>query len=212
MENNFLKRHPLLLRLLLLTALWTSITSLGPYRLLFAAEPPPVASASSNYVLSGSDVILVKVFQEPDLDSQYRISKDGSINMPLIGTVNIGGKTITDAAALIRDRLAKGYLRNPQVRVNVIQYAPRRFSVLGNVQKPGNYTMGEEISTNLLEAIAMAGGFSKSADLGSVVVRRREGGKETVVEVDARKMGKMHAPPPFQILPGDTIIVGERLF
>ena len=92
----------------------------------FCLAADPEHGASSNYLLSGSDVILVKVFQEPDLDSQHRISKDGTVTMPLIGVVNLGGKNVDEAANIIRDRLAKGYLRNPQVRVNIIQYVQRR--------------------------------------------------------------------------------------
>lgn len=179
---------------------------------LFAADLVPTRSEASNYQLSGSDVILVKVFQEPDLDSQHRISRDGTITLPLIGSVNVGGKTVAEAAALIRDRLAKGYLRNPQVRVNIIQYAPRRFSVLGQVQRPGSYPMGEETSTELLEAIAMAGGFAKSADMTKVTVRRRVAGEDQFFELNARALRKSTGKDSFAVQPGDTIIVAERLF
>ena len=213
MENRLLKPHPyrpLSGLLALLPLLLTLLFGLH----LRAAEPEPHAGTAptSNYLLSGSDVILVKVFQEPDLDSHYRISNDGTITMPLIGAVNLVGKNVSEAANLIRDLLAKGYLRNPQVRVNIVQYTPRRYSVLGQVQRPGNYSMGEETATNLLEAIAMAGGFSKSADLGSVTVRRKIDGQEKVFEVNAKNMSKSREKGSFQIIAGDTIIVGERLF
>jgi polysaccharide export outer membrane protein len=132
--------------------------------------------------------------------------------MPLIGVVHVGEKNVGDAANLIRDLLAKGYLRNPQIRVNILQYAPRRYSVLGQVQKPGTYNLGEETVTTLLEAVAMAGGFSKSADLGSVVVRRKVDGQEKVFEVNTKNPGKGQTKDALQIIAGDTIIVGERLF
>ena len=210
MENYLLKTQIQWSRSLLALVL---ALFLGGIRDLSAADPEPhSASPGSNYLLTGSDVILVKVFQEPDLDSQHRISKDGTIVMPLIGVVNVGGKNVGDAANLIRGMLARGYLRNPQVRVNILQYAPRRYSVLGQVQRPGNYNMGEETVTTLLEAVAMAGGFSKSADLGSVIVRRKVNGQEKVFEVNAKNMGKGQAKDAFQIIAGDTIIVGERLF
>jgi polysaccharide export outer membrane protein len=117
-----------------------------------------------NYILSPSDIILVKVFEDPDLDSQYRISQDGTINFPLIGLVKLSGQSVAESATTIRERLLKGYLRNPQVRVNVIQYAKRYITVLGQVQKPGSYFLPDERHTDLLQIIAMAGGFTRLAD------------------------------------------------
>src|SRR5262249_18401978 len=91
-----------------------------------AAQP----STQSSYVLCASDVVQVKVYQEDDLESKLRISRDGTTTFPLIGVINLGGKTVEQAAALIRDALAKDYLVNPQVTVTVLEYAKRRFTVL----------------------------------------------------------------------------------
>src|SRR6516164_2112001 len=112
------------------------------------------AGVPENYILSPMDIVLVKIFEQPDLDSQYRISQDGTINFPLIGLVRISGETVSQAANTIRDSLMIGYLRNPQVRVNVIHYAKRRFTVLGQGQRPGSYVLPEEEHVDLLQAIA----------------------------------------------------------
>jgi polysaccharide export outer membrane protein len=191
------------------------------------AQPPTVApqaqpttvvpqaqssAALDNYILSPNDIVLVKVFEEPDLDSQHRISQDGTINFPLVGVIQISGRTVAQAASTIRDRLVKGYLRNPQVRVNVIQYASRRITVLGQVQKPGSYVLPSEERVDLLQAIAMAGGFTRMADEGRVRVRRNVNGVETIIKVNVHAETKNTSSELFEVQPDDKISVGERIF
>jgi protein involved in polysaccharide export with SLBB domain len=182
-----------------------------------AQTPTVVPQAQSsavldNYILSPNDIVLVKVFEEPDLDSQHRISQDGTINFPLVGVVQISGRTVSQAASTIRDRLVKGYLRNPQVRVNVIQYASRRITVLGQVQKPGSYVLPSEERVDLLQAIAMAGGFTRMADEGRVRVRRNVNGVETIIKVNVHAETKNTSSELFEVQPDDKITVGERIF
>jgi polysaccharide export outer membrane protein len=183
------------------------------------AQPPsavaPQAESSStldNYILSPNDIVLVKVFEDPDLDSQHRISQDGTINFPLIGVVQISGRTVTQAANTIRDRLLRGYLRNPQVRVNVIQYASRRITVLGQVQRPGSYVLPNEERVDLLQAIAMAGGFTRLADEGRVLVRRNVNGVDTILKINAHAETKNSSSQLFEVEPDDRITVRERIF
>ena len=179
-----------------------------------SAVTPQVQSTSTldNYILSPNDIVLVKVFEDPDLDSQHRISQDGTINFPLIGVVQISGRTVTQAANTIRDRLLKGYLRNPQVRVNVIQYASRRITILGQVEKPGSYVLPSEEHVDLLQAIAMAGGFTRLADEGKVLVRRNVNGVETILKVNAHAETKNSSSQLFEVQPDDKITVRERIF
>ena len=169
-------------------------------------------STLDNYILSPNDIILVKVFEDPDLDSQHRISQDGTINCPLIGVVQISGRTVTQAANTIRERLLKGYLRNPQVRVNVIEYASRRITILGQVGRPGSYLLPNEEHVDLLEAIAMAGGFTRLADEGKVLVRRNVNGVETILKVNAHAETKNSSSQLFEVQPDDKITVRERIF
>ena len=172
----------------------------------------PSSAALDNYILSPNDIVLVKVFEEPDLDSQHRISQDGTINFPLVGVIQISGRTVAQAASTIRERLLKGYLRNPQVRVNVIQYASRRITVLGQVQKPGSYVLPSEERVDLLQAIAMAGGFTRLADEGRVRIRRNVNGVETIIKVNVHAETKNTSSELFEVQPDDKITVGERIF
>ena len=175
------------------------------------AAAPPLAEPRT-YVLSPNDVVQVRVYQEDDLETKMRIGKDGTTSFPLIGVINLGGKTVAQAADLIRARLADGYLVNPQITVSVIEYAKRRFTVLGQVQKPGTYEIPNEESMTFLQAVAMAGGYTRLANRGSVTVTRMVGGKKTNFNLDLKSATSDLNTQPFEILPDDTITVAERIF
>lgn len=175
---------------------------------------PSIAGAAdeASYVLVPNDVVEIKVFQEDDLEAKLRISPKGTVTFPLIGVVAIGGRTPQDAAALIRAALAKDYLVNPQVTVTVMDYGKRRFTVLGQVQKPGSYDIPEREKITLLDAIAMAGGYTRIADPGKVTLRRKVGAEEGVLRLNAKTMARDDRVAPVEIKPGDIITIGESLF
>jgi len=185
----------------------------------FAQTPSPRDSSEltgglpkANYVLATNDLISVKVFQEDDLQTQVRVAKDGTITFPLIGVVRVGGKTPQEAARTIRDMLAKGYLVNPQVTVNVLEYFKYRLTVLGQVQKPGSYDFPDRDRLTLLEAIGLAGGYTRAADPSKVLVKRLVNGKEVVYRLNAKNMASQQSTTAFEVLPGDVITVAESIF
>jgi protein involved in polysaccharide export with SLBB domain len=163
-------------------------------------------------MLSPNDVIQVKVYQEEDLETKMRIAKDGTASFPLIGVIQIGGKTVEQATALIRDLLDKDFLVNPQVTLTVVEYAKRRFTVLGQVQKPGAYEIPNEESVSLLQAIAMAGGYTRLANPGRITISRTSGVQKTTLMVDGRAMASDSTMKSFVVYPEDTITVAERVF
>ena len=167
---------------------------------------------SQTYMLAPNDVVQIKVYQEDDLETKARIGRDGAISFPLIGVVLIGGKTVEQAGALIREKLDKDYLVNPQITLIVVEYSKRRFTVLGQVQKPGSFEIPSEESVTLLEAIAMAGGYTRLADKAHVKVTRMAGDKTATVTVDTKRESNNAETMSFQILPEDTITVPERFF
>jgi protein involved in polysaccharide export with SLBB domain len=181
----------------------------------FAAElslASPLSTDAKTYMLSPSDVIQVKVYQEEDLETKMRIAKDGTASFPLIGVIQIGGKTVEQATALIRDLLDKDFLVNPQVTLTVVEYAKRRFTVLGQVQKPGAYEIPNEESVSLLQAIAMAGGYTRLANPGRITISRTSGVQKTTLMVDGRAMASDSTMKSFVVYPEDTITVAERVF
>ncbi len=131
-----------------------------------AARPP-----SGGYRLAASDLINIRVFQEDELESTARVGKDGSIPFPLIGSIMVGGKTVPETAAALTVALRE-YLTHPQVAVRIMDYSKRRFTVLGQVNRPGTFDLPDENPLTLLEGIGMAGGYSRIANPSRVTVKR----------------------------------------
>lgn len=174
--------------------------------------PHDVAAASANYRLSPGDLIYVKVFQQDDLCSSIRINEDGTIPFPLIGSVKVGGMTVAQATKAIYLPLDARFLVNPQISVTVLSFTDRHVTVLGQVERAGDYNLKEQGSIDLLEAIGLAGGFTRLANTSDVIVRRVLNGQATITRLNAKKMADDSAASSFQILPGDTITVQERIF
>lgn len=176
---------------------------------LLSAEP---ASPSDNYRMAPDDLLQVKVFREEDMDTTVRISKDGTVNLPLIGLVRLGGKTANEASAMVRELLDRDYVVNPQVTVTVMEFTRQTFTILGQVQKPGSYKIPTQGTFTLLQAVGRGGGYTRIANPANVTIKRQEGGRETLLKVNAKTVAKENGEQPFLILPGDTITVGESIF
>ena len=176
----------------------------------FGATPLPAQQA--NYLLAPNDLVSVTVFQEDDLATKARVGTDGTISVPLIGSVRIGGKSVDDAAQIIRARLAKGYLVNPQVNVGVVEFAKRLVTVLGQVQKGGTFEFPNQGPLDLLQAIGLAGGYSKTANPAKIILKRRVNGKDVVIQINGKELAGKKDAQPFEVLPGDTITVSESIF
>ncbi len=164
---------------------------------------------SPEYVLRPGDVVQVKVYQEDDLASISRIGPDGSIALPLVGSVRVASNTVSHATATIAALLAKDYLVNPQVTLNVTEFAKRRFTVLGQVQRAGTYEMPTHESVNLLQAIAAAGGFTRIGNPRRITVQRTVGSENQKINLDSEAMSKKKEQP-FFIRPDDVVTVGEK--
>lgn len=168
------------------------------------------SSTRPDYVLTANDIVHVRVYQEDDLEAKVRISKDGSIVLSLLGSVTVGGMTREQAARMIRDRLGEKYLVNPQVSLDIVEYAKRRFTVMGHVQRPNSYEMPGDESVNLLQAISMAGGYTRLGAGNRVTVQRGQGPEKQVFKLDADSMAKDKNVKIFEVLADDTITVPEK--
>lgn len=171
-----------------------------------------VNGADSAGVLRPNDEILMTVYQEDDLKSKTIIDVDGMVMLPLLGQVKIGGMTLGQATAQIQQLYNRDYLVNPQVNLIVEKFAARRFAVLGQVQKPGSFDFPQNEPVNLLEAIAISGGYTRLGAPAKVSVRRVENGSPKIYRLDADAIAKDQKKKPFEILPNDIITVGERTF
>jgi len=149
------------------------------------AQPQP--QTPSRDVLGEGDAIRITVFQNPDLTTETRISEGGTISFPLIGEVAIGGLTPVAAEARIAQRLAAGnFMTRPQVSLNVTRVRSRQVSVLGLVARPGRYPL-DDVSSNLTDILALAGGISQGGDDNVTVMLNRDG-KVVKTEIDVPEM------------------------
>lgn len=170
-------------------------------------------NAPSGYVLTANDQVAVEVFGEDDLRTNGRLNAEGNLSLPLLGSVHLAGMTLTQATARVTEMYARDYLVNPKVNVTLVGYAKRRFTILGQVNRPGSFEMpdGSPSGIDLLEAVAMAGGYTRIAAPERITVRRRAGNGDEVIKVDGKKMAR-GTGSTFKVLPGDTITVGESIF
>jgi protein involved in polysaccharide export with SLBB domain len=174
-----------------------------------SAAPPAGISAPTGYILSANDQVAVEVFGEEDLRTNGRLNGEGNLSVPLLGSVHLSGLTLSQAASKLTEMYGRDYLVNPRVNVMLIGYAKRRFTMLGQVNRPGSYEMpdGSPEGIDLLEAIAMAGGYTRIAAPERVSVRRGN----QVLRVDAKRQAR-GSHTAFTVQPGDTVTVGESIF
>lgn len=159
--------------------------------------------------LGPGDVFEVRVYQEKELSATYQVGSDGAIQFPLIGRVELAGKTPHEASDLIASRLADGFLRDPQVSIFVKEYNSKRIYVMGQVAKPGAFAYEDDM--NILRVIILAGGFTKLAAKNKVLVTRsaKDGDQQIVVRVE--DVGRGEAPN-VPLKPGDIVFVPESIF
>lgn len=152
----------------------------------------------SAYHLDAGDQVRVIVFGQSDLSNTYVVDQSGNLSMPLIGMVPARGRSTAQIEADIAHRLRKGYVRNPDVSVEVVRYRP--FFAMGEVTAAGQYPYVPGMTVQ--QAVAIAGGFTPRANTTAVQVTRSVDGR---VRTAMLSLGDA-------IRPGDTIYVGERHF
>lgn len=159
-----------------LLSLLVTLAALASGQTAAAAQPAapqfPVPAAAT-YQIGPSDVLGIKVFEEPALSGEYNVDSDGTITFPFIGRMNVSGKTVKDIEVEITAALRADYVRRAQVSVDITQYRSRAIYVLGEVRAPGKYTIEGQVT--LLEVIAKAGSVTPTAGPIITVLRYRDG-------------------------------------
>ena len=150
------------------------------------------------YRLDTGDKVKVIVYGEDDLSGEFDVDGSGNVRLPLIGQVHAAGLTLKDFESAVEAKLAAGYLVNPKVSAEVTNYRP--FTILGEVNKPGEYPY--ENGMTVLNAVALGGGYTYRADKDSVYIRRKGSQTEVRLPADDRT----------SVYPGDTVRVDERIF
>lgn len=143
-------------------------------------------TVSAEYLIGAEDALSIKVYGYEDLTTETRVSDQGLIVFPLIGEVKVGGQSTLEVSRKITGLLVKGgFIKNAHVTVVVLDYKSQQVSVLGQVNKPGQYTL--EAPKTLVDVIAMAGGVSTVGE-DRVIITRQVSGKTIKVEIDLRRL------------------------
>jgi protein involved in polysaccharide export with SLBB domain len=172
-----------------------------------SVEDVPVSHGTSS--LGAGDVIEVRVYQEPELSGVYQVGRDGDVIFPLCKRVTLSGLSPNAAAEKFRACLAEGFMRDPQVSVLVKEYNSKKVFVFGEVQKPGTFVYEEGMS--IVQAVTIAGGFTKTASQNATSVTRQVNGQEVKMKVNVQDIALGKAPN-FVLEPGDIVYVPESLF
>jgi polysaccharide export outer membrane protein len=171
-----------------------------------ANQPSAVESAhASDYRISQQDILQISVFQVNDLNSAVQVSQDGNITLPLVGKVQVVGRTTDEAEQIIAGKLRQKYLQSPQVSVSVKTYG-KRITVSGAVGGPR--VLADDGNTTLSQAIANAGGVSDigNSDRVHVARSRDQRVQDDIYDLDDIQAGKVSDP----LLKGGDIVVVER--
>ncbi|NBX74693.1 MAG: polysaccharide export protein [Alphaproteobacteria bacterium] len=146
------------------------------------------------YVLGVGDRIRIVVYNEPDMSGEFEVDSTGRVAMPLIGVLPAAGGTNRQLEQNIRALLSQGYLKDPRVNVEVLNYRP--FFILGEVMKPNSYPYVNGMS--VMSAVAIAGGYTYRGDKDKISIKRGN--------------NKFRASETDSVLPGDIIEIEERFF
>jgi polysaccharide export outer membrane protein len=158
--------------------------------------------------LGPGDVFEVKVFGEEELSGVYRVTGQGEINFPLIGKVPVDGLSPSQVESIITQRLSDGFLRNPYVTVFVKEYASKKITVTGQVNKPGTFQY--QPGMTVIDAIALAGGLADTALANQAVLTRSQGGLDQRYEIPIQAIGEGKVPN-FPLQPGDSLFVPKSI-
>ncbi len=172
--------------------------------LLIVPAGAAFAQSPQAFHLGPSDEIEISVWLEPNLSSTVIVRPDGLISLPLIGSVEVAGKTPEEVEIELQERF-RAFLSDPIVVVIVRGFNNSQVSVLGEVRSPGRYSLQQPLS--ILDAIATAGGFSDYADIDNVIVLRPDETGIQRMRVNIKDILEKANEELLMLLPGDIVYV-----
>jgi polysaccharide export outer membrane protein len=148
-----------------------------------AAQP---TGGAEGYRLGPRDLLEIRVFEVPELNVERRVDEAGSISLPLIGEVAVGGRTVVEASAQLEELLESRYVQRASVEIQVREFRSRPITIIGAVRQPGPLQFPGRVS--LLEAVAAAGGLTEGHGDVLYVLRRAENGLTDQLAVPVRDL------------------------
>ena len=204
-------------RFLLVMGLAALLAAFGAGCVGSLEEVRPAESAGQDlkeeeYFISPNDTLKIEVYPDSELSRGVTVGKDGIVKLPLLGELKVEGLSVLDLEKKLTKLLAKDYLVNPQVEIRVEQFHTLSVSVLGEVKSPGSYKLqSDEGGTTLLEAIAMAGGFTEVANIKKIKIIRMEDKQKKVYKINAENIIKGEKKD-IRLKPNDVIVVEQSWF
>src|SRR4029453_6383897 len=150
---------------------WQSLIA-GLFIVTFSV-PQLGAEEPSLYIVGPNDTLAITVYEQPQLSGKYIVQPDGTFAFPLLGRVKVGGLSVQAIENEMRDRLTKGYLRNPQVSVVVETYRSQQIFIIGEVKQPGGLQFTGTMT--MVEALARVGSVTENAGSEALIVRQAPG-------------------------------------
>ena len=167
-------------------------------------ESRPAPQAGPDYRIGPEDLLRVSVWENKELTLDLVVRPDGKISMPLAQEFIAQGLTALELGTRIREKLLS-YVKEPQVSVIVLQVNAPKYFVMGYVAKPGTYPLRSE--TSVLQALAVAGGFTQFASPKSIKLIRVIGGKQDIRNINYNDMIQEGGMGNYILMSGDTIVV-----
>ncbi|MGZ0709025.1 polysaccharide biosynthesis/export family protein [Coraliomargarita sp. W4R53] len=173
---------------------------------------------AAKYLLSPFDRVSISVYGEPELESEQRVSDEGTLSIPLLGEIAVGNLSVSKAQKVIESAfIEERYLVRPVVTINIVEFAPKVVTIVGEVERPGSIEIPPGRNGLAIQvAIAEAGGFTGAAQKGQVSVERKgDDGTKTTFSVDVNAIFRADADSNkevFLVLPNDIIFIPRRLF
>ena len=143
---------------------------------------------AQNYIVGENDVLRITVYDNDNMTTSVQVSANGSITVPLLGIVDVSGKSVAQISQHLEDLYSDGYIINPQVNVFITEYRSKKVSILGQVKSPGLYDLVGNIS--LLQLISKAGGLSRDAGETVNIKRKTDGAgaENKIITIDLKQL------------------------
>ena len=198
------------MRLTARNLIFAMVAALATVSPAWSAGPENGASnTATDYHLGLGDKLRIEVYKDAQLSQSVQIRPDGKITLPLLGDLDANGRTPLELRDLITQQL-KDYMTNPVVTVIVVETKAPVAYVMGEVNRPGAVTLGDEPLT-VLQALALAGGLKDFADTKNIHILRRadKTGKKTEQTISFNYKEALKGSTPVYLSPGDTIVVPD---
>ncbi len=192
------------IRALVPTAIWSAIV-LAVVAGSAASADAESAAVSASYLVQPGDILLVSVWREPDMQSEVAVRPDGRISLPLVGEIDVANHDVAQIRADLTSRL-QPFMPDAAVNVAVKQPLGNKIYVLGQVNRPGEFILNRDV--DVLQALSLAQGATRFAELDEIKVLRREGVSQTAIPFNYDEVvGGKHLEQNIVLRSGDVVVV-----